>query len=310
MHKPPIVQSLAAIMALSVSLSLSLAISSALAQPAAPQATAWPSADMDALEPLYELAPRASGAAFYRSLERRTTDGRIEMWVVTLLRQTVRDDKGSFDSATTLYSIDCKQRTIQALRGQRFLNYAPALTKGSEAVSRPGQGSVGEMIVIHACDNPPLPPFGGSMAQIRRNVPLAAAPALSPPVAAATPRPVPAPVPAKPAAPLPPNCVSSGVCYYAVVAHFNDEPDAYQRSYDGTRLSWGIRVSDTPNAVYSVPFTICGMQVYGRPSDETRIRGYMKPTSEAYARRFSLSPYDGGFPICAWVPPRYTGPNR
>lgn len=298
MHKPPIMRSLAAIMALSVS------VAPAMAQPSAPQATAWPSPEMDALEPLYALAPKASGAAFYRSLERRTSDGRIEMWVVTLLRQTVRDDKGSFDSATTLYSIDCQQRTIQALRGQRFLNYVPALNKASEALSRPGQGSVGEMIVIHACDNPPLPPFGGSMAQLRRTVALAAAPAPpAPPVASP-------PAPVKPAAPLPPNCVSSGVCYYAVVAHFNDEYDANQRSYDGTRLGWGIRVSDTANNVYSVPFTICGKQVYARPSDETRIRGYLKPTSEAYARRFSLSPYDGGFPICAWAPPRYTGPNR
>lgn len=106
------------------------------------------------------------------------------------------------------------------------------------------------------------------------------------------------------------RCVSSGECYYAVVAHFNDEYDAYQPSYDGTRLSWGIQVSDTASPGFSAPFTICGLQVYARPNQAERIRGYMNPTSESYARRFSLSPHDGGFPICAWAPPRYTGPNR
>ncbi|MGQ2990163.1 MAG: hypothetical protein ACT6RD_02565 [Brevundimonas sp.] len=141
----------------------------------------------------------------------------------------------------------------------------------------------------------------------RASAPQTPAPAPAPSVAAAV---------APPASVTPPaprrlgRCVSSGVCYYAVVAHFNDEYDPYQPSYDGTRLSWGIQVSDTAGSRFTEPFTICGIQVYAQANQAERIRGYMKPTSESYARRFSLSPHDGGFPICAWSPPRYTGPNR
>lgn len=131
------------------------------------------------------------------------------------------------------------------------------------------------------------------------------APTAAPVVRPAPPAPAPRPVPQRPG-----RCVSTGECYFAVVAHHGDERDAYQRSYDGTRLSWGIQVSNTASSGFSVPFSICGIQVYAPAARAEQIRGYMNPTSEAYVRRFSLSPHDGGFAICSWSPPRYTGPNR
>ncbi len=109
---------------------------------------------------------------------------------------------------------------------------------------------------------------------------------------------------------LRPGCRADGTCTYAVVSHMGGQTDPYMPSYEGTLPMWGIMVTGQPTPRHTIPFTICGIQVYAASSDERDIRGRMNPTSEAYARRFSLSPYGGGAAICAWSPPRYTGPNR
>lgn len=109
---------------------------------------------------------------------------------------------------------------------------------------------------------------------------------------------------------LRPGCNAAGECRYAVVSHMGGQTDPYMPSYEGTLPMWGIYVTDRPTPRHTIPFTICGIQVYAASSDEVDIRGRLNPTSEALARRFSLSPYGGGVAICAWSPPRYTGPNR
>lgn len=123
----------------------------------------------------------------------------------------------------------------------------------------------------------------------------------------------PAPVTPRPAAPAPvrpAHCSADGTCAYAVVAHAGDARDAYERSYDGTRLSWGIRVTDRAVGPYTQRFAACGVTFYARDVDAANIRGRLSPTSEAYIRRYSLYPFESGPVICSWTPPRYTGPNR
>ena len=127
----------------------------------------------------------------------------------------------------------------------------------------------------------------------------------NPPTGYVAPAPAAAPLAARPS-----HCLADGACYFALVAHHGDVRDANQRSYDGTSLGWGIRLSDRASPGLSVAFTICGMQLYGSPANERDIRGRLNPTSEAYVRRFSLYPYESWPAICSWAPPRYTGPNR
>ena len=134
--------------------------------------TVWEAPYMDALEPLYALHTAPPGTAFYSSLPRSAGNGRHEMWIVAVLRGVANDPGGAYDMGASLYSIDCNLRTFQVLRGRVYLNMAPARDTPIEPPVRPEANSVGGRFVGFACDTQPLPAFGGSLAQVRRAVPM------------------------------------------------------------------------------------------------------------------------------------------
>lgn len=139
--------------------------------PSAPR-TVWEEQYMSPLEPLYLLAPDAPNAAFYRSLSRPAEGGRHEMWVVAVLRGVANGPAGAYDLGASLYSIDCTARTTQVLRGRVYRDMAAMRDTPIEPVVPLQPGTVSHQMIIQVCDGVPLPPFAGSLSQVRRAVPL------------------------------------------------------------------------------------------------------------------------------------------
>lgn len=137
-----------------------------------PPITVWETDYMRPEETLYALAPDAPNAAFYRSVSRPAGYGRHEMWVVAVLRAVSTDPAGAYDLGASLYSIDCEARTTQVLRGRVYRDMAPARDTPIEPVQPLQPGTVAHQMIIQVCDNAPAPAVAGTLAEVRRRVPL------------------------------------------------------------------------------------------------------------------------------------------
>lgn len=266
------------------------------------QTSSWATPYMDALEPLYALAPDAPNAAFYRSLSRPAGPGRHEMWVVAVLRGVSNDGGPAYDMGASLYAIDCNARTTQVLRGQVYRDMVPVRDTPTEPVLALQPGTVTHQMIIQACDRPPLPAFVGAMSQVRRAVPLAGS---APPrqtlaaVAAGT-----SPVVPQPSAPSNDCRTSATGCEFGIVAHMSGYSVQVGHQWRSSG-PWQnrIRLYTRPWGSFVRPVTVCGRALFAGPDQMNKtVEGWLNPRREALATRFSLNSAETDLEICNWGP--------
>lgn len=266
------------------------------------QASAWATPHINALEPLYALAPDAPNAAFYRSLSRPAGPGRHEMWVVAVLRGVSNDAGPAYDMGASLYAIDCNARTTQVLRGQVYRDMVPVRDTPAEPVVPLQPGTVTHQMIIQACDNPPLPAFVGAMAQVRRAVPLLGSAASTQAVTVAAAR----TAPVVPPPPAPSNdCTTSATgCEFGIVAHMSGYSVQVGHQWRSSG-PWQnrIRLYTRRWGSFVRPVTVCGRALFAGPDEMNKtVEGWLNPRREALATRFSLNSAETDLEICNWGP--------